>query len=169
MKVAAGNIVKIEVELRVKGGDVIESSARTGPVQYTQGEGKLLPALEKRVEGMVAGEEKQGEIPAKEAFGVEEALPTKDIPRKEFPKDAKLQQGMVFQAKGPQGEPVSFKVVKVGPDQVTVRFMHPLVGKDLQFKVKVLMIDDPKARKRAVTIPPVPAEALLNPDDIKPE
>lgn len=170
MKVAAGNIIKIEIELKVKGGDLIESSKKSGPVQYVHGEGKLLPGLEKRLEGAEVGETRKGVIPAKEAFGVEADLPTKDIPRSEFPKDAKLDVGMVFQAKGPHGEPVSFKVVKQDKDKVTVRFMHPLVGKDLEYDVKILVIDDPKAKKRAVAVPPPPADALeLSPDDIKSE
>ena len=63
MKITAGSIVRIEFEIRVKGGDVIESSARSGPVQYTHGEGKLLPALEKRLEGRAAGESFSGEYP----------------------------------------------------------------------------------------------------------
>jgi FKBP-type peptidyl-prolyl cis-trans isomerase 2 len=161
MKIANGHKVRIEFELKVKGGEVVESST----VEYVQGEGKMLPALEKRLEGMAIGEEKKGEIPAKEAIS-EESLPTKDIPRKEFPKDAKLDVGLTFQAKGPTGAPVTFKVVKVTADVVTVRFMHPLAGKDLQFRVKVLMIDDPKAKKRAVAVPPPPADAL-GIDDIK--
>ena len=169
MKVAAGCIVKIEIELKVKGGELIESSAKTGPVQYVHGEGKLLPALEKRLDGAVVGETRKGVLPAKEAID-EASLPTKDIPRNEFPKDAKLDVGMVFAAKGPHGEPVSFKVIKQDKDKVTVRFMHPLAGKDLEYDVKILMIDDPKAKKRAVAVPPPPADAMeLSPDDIKPE
>jgi FKBP-type peptidyl-prolyl cis-trans isomerase SlyD len=161
MKVAGGCIVKIDFELKVKGGDVIESSAKSGPIQYVHGQGKLLPGLEKRLEGMSVGEEKRGEIPAREAFGTEEMLPTKDIARKEFPADAKLEVGTIFQAKGPTGDPISFKAIKVTSEQVTVRFLHPLAGKDLEFRARVRMLDDPTAKKRAVSIPPPPADALL--------
>lgn len=160
MKIASGHKVRIEFELKVKGGEVIERST----VEYVQGEGKILPALEKRLEGMSLGEEKSGDIPASEAI-TEESLPTKDVSRGEFPKEAKLAVGQVFEAKGPQG-PVSFKLVKVGNEQVTIRFLHPLIGKDLSFKVKVLMIEDPKAKRRAVAVPPPPA-AALGIDDLK--
>jgi FKBP-type peptidyl-prolyl cis-trans isomerase 2 len=168
MKVAKGHKVRISFELRVKGGDVIESSEKSGPVEYVHGDGKILSGLEKRVEGMGVGEEKKGEIPAAEAFGTEDKLPTKEIPRKEFPAGEKLEVGRVFAAKGPQGEPISFKIVKEDKDKVTVRFLHALVGKDVTFKVKVLMIDDPKSKKRAVAMPPPPADALeLSAEELK--
>jgi FKBP-type peptidyl-prolyl cis-trans isomerase SlyD len=164
MKVAKGNIVRLEYELRVKGGDVVESSVQSGPIQYVHGEGKLLPALEKRLDGMEIGAERTGTIPAAEAFP-EHSLPAKDIPRAEFPAGEKVDVGRVFQAKGPTGQPVMFKVSAVTDDKVTVRFLPPMFGKDLDFRVKVLMIDDPKSQKReAVAPPPVPADALAEPE-----
>ncbi len=161
MRIAAGYKVRIEFELKVKGGELIERST----VDYVQGEGKILPAIEKRLEGLSIGQEKSGDIPASEAI-TEESLPQKDVPRSEFPKDAQLSAGLVFEAKGPEGNPVSFKIVKVAADKVTIRFLHPLCGKDLSFRARVLQIEDPKSKKRAVAVPPPPA-AALGIDDIQ--
>jgi FKBP-type peptidyl-prolyl cis-trans isomerase SlyD len=159
MKVAKGNIVRLSYELRVKGGDVLETSATSGPIQYVHGEGKLLPALERRLDGMEIGAEKKGTIPAAEAFP-EDSLPTREIPRSDFPKGEKIEAGRVFEAKGPTG-PVMFKVVATEADKIKVRFLPAMFGKDLDFQVKVLMIDDPKTQRRESTAPPpVPAEAL---------
>ena len=160
MKIATGHIVKIELELKVKGGELVESSAKSGPVEFVQGKKKILPGLEKQLEGMAVGQEKKGVIPAREAFGLEDDLPTKPVPRREFPAEAKLAAGQLFEAKGPEGQPVSFKIVKVDSDNVTVRFLHPLVGKDLEFRVKVLAIEDPKTDQRVVAVPPPPPAAL---------
>ena len=93
MKVARGSVVRIEYEIRIKGGEVLETSAKSGPVSYVQGEGRMLPALEKRLEGLEAGASLEGEIPAAEASPPEDSLPKKVIPRAEFPKDAKLVVG----------------------------------------------------------------------------
>jgi FKBP-type peptidyl-prolyl cis-trans isomerase 2 len=163
MKIVSGHKVRMEFELKVKGGDVIERSV----VDYVQGEGKILPALEKRLEGMGIGQEKSGDIPSAEAIS-EESLPTKEVSRSEFPKDSKLTVGQIFAAKGPAGEPVNFKVVKLTADKVTIRFMHPLAGKDLSFRVKILQIEDPKTKKRVAFVPPPPA-AALGIDDLKEE
>ncbi len=165
-KIAKGMAVRLHVTLTTPDGAVLESSDKSGPVDYIHGQGAMLVGLEKVLEGLVAGDAREGTIPAKDAFGTEESLPTKAMPRAEFPKDAQLDPGMQFQAKGPHGEPVTFKVVKVNDQEVTVRFLHPLAGKDITFKVKVIGVKDP-----AVARPPAPpAEALeLSADEIKEE
>jgi FKBP-type peptidyl-prolyl cis-trans isomerase SlyD len=161
MKIASGLAVKIDYELSVKGGDVIESSARSGPLRYVQGQGKMLPGLESRLVGLGVGDEKRGEIPAREAFGTEDALPVKDMTRRDFPKDAKLEAGSVFEAKSPTGEPLHLKIVSVAGDQVKARLLHPLVGRDLVFRVKVLAVSDPNRP------PPPPGVLELDLDDLK--
>ena len=161
MKISKGQTVRVDYELKVKGGDVIESSAKSGPVTYVHGDGKMLAALEAQLEGMEIGGEKKGTIPAAKAFGDESKLPTKDIPRREFPEKEKLDVGRIFEAKGPDGSPVRFKIVSADAKVAKVKFLHPLADKDIEFRVKVLMIDDPKSRKRAgVAPPPPPADAV---------
>jgi len=161
VEIKRGEKVRLEVELKVVGGEVIESSRKSGPIVYEHGAGRMLPGLETRLEGMAIGDEKRGVIPAAEAFGTEDTQPTTDLPRAAFPAGDALEIGRVFEAKSPQGQPVTFKVVKVGDDKVTVRLLHPLMGKDIEFWVKVLMIDDPQSRKRAaVAPPPPPSEAI---------
>src|ERR1041384_2880358 len=76
MKIGRGMAAELEYELKIKGGAVLESSARTGPLRYVHGDGKMLPGLEKRLEGLEPGDERRGEIPAREAFGTEEMLPS---------------------------------------------------------------------------------------------
>jgi FKBP-type peptidyl-prolyl cis-trans isomerase SlyD len=161
MKVAAGLFVEIEYELSVKGGDVIESSARSGPLRYVQGQGKMLPGLESRLVGMGPGEEKRGEIPAREAFGSEDSLPVKEMARRDFPKEAKLEAGSVFEAKSPKGEALRLKIVSATSDKVKARLLHPLVGRDLVFRVKVLTVGDPRRP------PPAPGVVELDADDLK--
>lgn len=165
VKITKGMAVRIHVTLTTPDGTVIESSDKSGPVDYVHGTGAMLPGLEHVLEGLSAGDSREGSIPAKDAFGTEESLPTKPMPRAEFPKDAKLEPGQQFEAKGPHGEPVVFKIVKLNDKEVTVRFLHPLAGKDIKYKVKVIGVKDP-----AVSLPPPPpAEAVLSDDELKEE
>jgi FKBP-type peptidyl-prolyl cis-trans isomerase 2 len=161
MKVAAGLSVQIDYELSIKGGDVIESSARSGPLRYVQGQGKMLLGLESRLVGMSPGEEKRGEIPAREAFGSEDSLPVKEMARGDFPKDAKLEPGSVFEAKSPKGEPLRLKILSSTSAMVKARLLHPLVGRDLTFRVKVLAVGDPSRP------PPAPGVVELDAEDLK--
>lgn len=169
MKIAAGLSVQIEYELSVKGGDVLESSARSGPLRYVHGQGKMLAGLESRLAGMSPGEEKRGEIPAREAFGSEDTLPVKEMSRREFPPDAKLEPGTVFEARSPTGEPLRLKILSTtastgaAAGTVKARLLHPLVGRDLTFRVKVLSVSDP----RQPPPPPGAAIAELDPDLLK--
>lgn len=142
MKVEQGKKVTIEYELAVDGGDVLESSEGRGPLEYVHGGGAMLKGLEDRMDGMGQGEEKEGVIPAAEAYGTEETLPTTELPRSEFPEDVEVEVGKSFEAKDQAGNPVKFTAIEVDDEQVTVRFEHPLAGKDIRFKVKVLEIAD---------------------------
>ena len=150
MKVSADHIVRIDCELKVKGGDLIESSKKSGPIEYRHGTGRMLEALETRLAGMEVGEQKSGTIPASEAFGTLDSQPKMSIPRASFPKDAKLEVGSRFGANGPDGTPVTLEIETTTDEQVVARVVHPLAGKDLEFDVKVLAVRPPP--------PPVPTK-----------
>jgi FKBP-type peptidyl-prolyl cis-trans isomerase SlyD len=167
MKIGKGLRVRIEYQLKVKDGDVIESSARSGPLRYVHGEGKMLAGLEQRLEGLSPGDERQGVIPANDAFGTEESLPLKEMRPSEFPEGTTPTPGLVFQAKTGDGGAVSFKVVSAANDAVTVRLLHPLVGRDLEYQVKVLSVDAPDAPRSSGRPPPPPGVVELDLDEVK--
>jgi FKBP-type peptidyl-prolyl cis-trans isomerase 2 len=150
MKVSAGSGVRIEVELKVKGGEVIESSSKSGPIEYRHGDGRMLTGLEKRLEGLERGAELTGVLTPEEAFGTEDSQPTMKLPRAEFPKDAKITPGDRFEAKGPKGTPVVLRVTEVDDKVVTAKVVHPLAGKEIEFKVKIVSVKPPLPAKPAI-------------------
>jgi FKBP-type peptidyl-prolyl cis-trans isomerase 2 len=163
MKIAPGNVVRIEYEIRIKGGDVIESSAKAGPLTYTHGEGTLLPALEKRLEGLKAGEKLDGEIPAAEVIPPEDTLPVREIPRREFPGKSEVEVGSLFEAHTATGGTINLRIIEVNDDFIKARLLPPLAGKDLEFKVRVMRIEDPVNHLVSVVTkppPPLPARAV---------
>jgi FKBP-type peptidyl-prolyl cis-trans isomerase 2 len=144
-----GKRVRIQIKLQVVGGDVIEESV----AEYFQGAGTIIPGLERALVGLGPGAERKGVLPAKEAFGSVANLPTKKLPRAEFPRSVKLEIGATFQAKGPQGQDVTFRVTSIDDKAVEVRFVHPLADKDIAYEAKVLSVTDPVP-------PPLPADAI---------
>jgi len=144
-------IVTLEYEIRIAGGELLESSAQRGPLRFVAGTGQLLPALEKRIDKLGAGEEESGVLPAKDAFGDVSQLPIKSIPRREFPSSEKLEPGRSFEAKAPNGEQIRFGIVEAGPEVVQVRYLHPLHDKDIAYRVKVLSVED---ARRPPALPP---------------
>lgn len=165
MQVSKGHHVRLEYELRVKGGDVIEASNKAGPVVYVHGEDKMPPALQKRIEGMRVGEAKKGEMPGSELFGKETDAPVSTFTRSSFPKDAKLEKGTQFEAKGPGGQPVILRVVEAKGDDVKVRLLPLLFDKTFEFKLKVVSIEDPATHKREHLGPPPPPPVAQRIDD----
>lgn len=164
MKIARGRSVELAYELKVKGGAVIESSSRSGPLRYVHGDGKMLPGLEKRLEGLEPGDERKGEIPAAEAFGTEASLPVTQMARSAFPKGVKIAPGAVFEGKDPaSGAPVHFKILSATETSASVRLMHPLVGRDIEYQVTVLAVRDPAAKGGP---PPIPGVVELDPDEM---
>jgi FKBP-type peptidyl-prolyl cis-trans isomerase 2 len=150
MKVSVGCSVRVEVELKAKGGEVIESSAKSGPIEYRQGSGQMLAGLEKQLEGLEAGAEKSGTLAPADAFGTEESQPTMKLPRAEFPKDAKVAPGDRFEAKGPTNAPLLLRVIEVDEKLITAQVVHPLAGKEIEFKVKIVSVKPPLPKQAPV-------------------
>ena len=148
MKIENGRRIAVRVELSVVGGDLLE----TKTVEYIQGSGTMLPALENLLTGLEKGAKKEGVLKAKEAFGAVQ-LPTKKLKRTEFPKDAKLTVGERFAAKDDHKNDIVLQIEKADQDEVEVRLVHPLADKDIKYSLEVVQVSDPRP-------PPVPAAAL---------
>jgi FKBP-type peptidyl-prolyl cis-trans isomerase SlpA len=55
------------------------------------------------------------------------------------------QVGMVLQATAPDGSKFPAVISAIKGDKVELNFNHPLAGKDLTFKVKILKIENAPA------------------------
>lgn len=141
----------MKVHLSVVGGETIEKSV----VEFIHGGGKMLPGVERLIEGLEKGAKKKGVLKAKDAFGDPKfPTPSKKMKRSEFPKDAKLKAGERFTAKGAAGgADVVLLIEKITGDDIDVKLVHPLADKDLNYDFEVVGVSDPKP-------PPLPPKAL---------
>jgi FKBP-type peptidyl-prolyl cis-trans isomerase 2 len=150
VKIEKGRRITVKVELAVVNGATLEKST----VEYIQGAGTMLPGLEAVLMGLEKGAKKAGVIKAADAFGNPSMHPVKKMKRTEFPKDAKLEAGMRFTAKGVNGGmDVVLQLEKLSGDDIDVRLVHPLADKDIKYSVEVVQVSDPRP-------PPMPAAAL---------
>ena len=157
MKIEKGRRVTLKVDLSVAGGQQLEKST----VEFIQGSGKLLPALEAAIEGLEKGAKRDGVLKAKDAFGNPALHPLKKMKRSDFPKDAKLTPGEKLVAASADNAHMNviLQIEKVTGDDVDVRLVHPLADKDLKYAVEVVQVTDPRP-------PPMPAKALeLEPEE----
>ncbi|MGF3554769.1 MAG: FKBP-type peptidyl-prolyl cis-trans isomerase [Thermoplasmatota archaeon] len=141
--VKKGDKIKVEYEGMLEDGTVFDSSASKGcPLEFEVGAGLLLKKFEEAVIGMNIGEEKEITLSPKEAYGEHKPEFLKEISKKYFPEDQEIQPGMFFMMVMQNGRKMPVKISSISDDSVVVDLNHPLAGKTLIFKIKVVEIID---------------------------
>jgi FKBP-type peptidyl-prolyl cis-trans isomerase SlyD len=137
LEVADHMVVTMEFTLRVD-GEVIEDTVESEPIQFLQGSGQVLPALEKQLYGMQVGDGKTIVLMPEEGYGVVDQEAYGDYDRGEFPKEIPLQPGVELQLKDQDGETHYARIDSVNAHHVRLDFNPPLAGKELHFKVRIV-------------------------------
>ena len=139
MPVKKGDKVKVEYEGTLNDGTVFDSTEKHGePIEFEVGSGQLIPGFEDAVEGMEKGEEKMVTIEPKEAYGDSNPKLIKTIPKENLPRNDELQAGMVLMLNLADGMQFTAQVQEVTEETITIDLNHPLAGKTLNFKIKIL-------------------------------
>jgi FKBP-type peptidyl-prolyl cis-trans isomerase SlyD len=131
-------VVSLDYTLRLEDGQVVDSSEGQEPLEFVQGQGAVIPGLEKALYGMLVGEEKEVVVQPEDGYGEFDSDLFETLPRSVFPADMVLEQGMGFRMRADSGEVVLAFVDHLEDDQVVVNLNHPLAGKKLLFSVRVV-------------------------------
>jgi peptidylprolyl isomerase len=142
--VTKGMNIKMDYTLTVN-NEQLESSVGKQPLEFVYGDESIIPGLEKAIEGMKVGEEKTAVIASKDAYGDPDPKAIKDFPRTNLPTTPEPKVGMVLQAQSPDGQSFPAVIAAINGDKVSLDFNHPLAGKELTFKIKILDISNPPA------------------------
>ncbi len=139
-KVKAGDTVKVHYKASSTEGLIFDSGALPEPLLVTIGHNQVIPAFEKALLGMKAGEQKSITILSDHAFGpyLKELITV--VSRKELPANINLSQGQHLQIQQPDGSVFFAKVIDLSDDFVTFDANHPLAGKDITFDIHLLEI-----------------------------
>lgn len=140
MTVKKGDKVKVHYTGTFKDGTEFDSSEKHGhPLEFEVGIGQVIPGFDRAVVGMKVGEEKAVVIPSTEAYGDPNPEMVKKIPRDKIPAEAK--QGMMLAMNLPNGVQLPAKIVELNEQFALIDLNHPLVGKELHFKLKLMEIE----------------------------
>ncbi len=139
-QVKSGDTVRLHYTGTLTDGTTFDSSDGKDPLEFTIGEGQIIPGLEKAVPGMAVGEKKKVQVPADEAYGHTNPEAQQDVPRTEIPADIPLDLGTQLQVQTPNGQVMPVTVVAVTDETVTLDANHPLAGKDLTFDIELVEI-----------------------------
>jgi FKBP-type peptidyl-prolyl cis-trans isomerase 2 len=142
MKVEKGKKVKVEYEGKLEDGTVFDSSEKHGgePLEFEIGAKQIIPGFEDGIIGMEKGEEKEIKIEPKDAYGEYNKDLIKKVPKDQLPKEPEPQKGMTLVVGLPNGAQLPAKIVEVTDTDVSIDVNHPLAGKTLIFKIKVVEI-----------------------------
>ena len=136
-----GNRVRVHYTGRLDDGEVFDSSEGGTPLAFTIGNGQVIPGFENGVIGMAPGDTKTVRIPCVDAYGERQNEGVMQVPRGEFPPNMPLEVGASVQGQQQSGQVVSFTIVAVSDQEVTLDANHPLAGKDLTFDLTLVSIE----------------------------
>jgi len=136
----SGDTVQVHYTGTLNDGSTFDSSEGREPLEFTLGEGGVIPGFENAVIGMAVEESKEVTIPCAEAYGDHNAEMVQEVPREALPSDMELELGMPLQAEAPDGEVFVVTVTSVTDDTVMLDGNHPLAGQDLTFNIQLVGI-----------------------------
>ena len=132
--------VKVHYTGTLDDGTVFDTSIEREPLEFTLGEGMLIPGFEEAVKGMQVGQSKTVTIPAEEAYGpyLDDLIIV--VEQSQLPEGLDPEVGQVLEVTQEDGRTGVVTVIDVSETTITVDANHPLAGKDLTFEIKLVEI-----------------------------
>ena len=137
-----GDSVKVHYTGKLNDGTVFDSSSQREPLEFTLGEGQVIPGFENAVLGMESGETKTVTIPADQAYGQRRPDLLIEVDREQFPPHIEPELGQQLQVQQSNGQMLVVVVSEVNTDSVTLDANHPLAGHDLTFDIQLVGVND---------------------------
>lgn len=139
MSVKKGDKIKIDYTGTLEDGTVFDSSEKHGqPLEFEVGSGQIIKGFDEAVIGMKKGDEKDIKLQPADAYGELNDELIKKVPKEQLPPEAK--KGSVLMMGLPNGAQLPVKIVDMDDKEGTLDLNHPLAGKVLNFKIKLVEI-----------------------------
>ncbi len=135
-----GDSVKVHYTGTLEDGTVFDSSLEREPMEFTVGNGQLIPGFEQGVIGLAPGDSKTVKIPADQAYGPRREDLQMTVDPSRFPEHIKPELGLQLQVPQEDGHPVLVTITNITDAEVTLDANHPLAGKDLTFEIRLMEI-----------------------------
>ncbi len=128
-------------------GEMVDTTEGGEPLSFVEGDGRMIPGLERALTGKAVGDEFKVSVTPEDAYGWPKRSLIRTLSPGSFEADVEvIEAGMIFQlGRGSETEVV--KVVEVSDDAITVDANHPLAGLTLNFVIQVLEVRDATAEE----------------------
>ena len=141
MQIAQNKVVGFNYTVKDAQSKLIDSNEGGQPLEYIHGTGGIIPGVEAAIEGKSEGESLKIVVTPDKGYGQRNDQLIQRVPRSNFDGIEKIEVGMQFQARTPQGARI-VTVVGVDDKEVTVDANHPLAGQTLHFDVTIVSVRD---------------------------
>jgi len=138
MTIKKGDKIKVDYTGTLDDGTVFDTSEGKEPLEFEVGSGQIIKGFDDAVVGMKKGDEKEVTIKPEDAYGTANPELTKKIPKSQLPQGQEPKPGMMLAIATPDGKQVPVKISEVSDNDITIDLNHPLAGKTLTFKIKVV-------------------------------
>ena len=150
MTITLNSVVSVTYKLHTKpdGGTekFIEQADKNNPLTFLFGAGGMIAGFETNLAGLALGDKFNFSVNPEDGYGEKHPDNIIDLPIESF-KDEKgevqrdmLKPGAVIPMQDNEGHHMNGTVVKVGINDVTLDFNHPLAGKFLRFEGEVIAL-----------------------------
>lgn len=136
-----GDTVKVHYKGSFEDGTVFDSSDGRDPLEFTIGQGQVIPGFEDAVVGMSPGEQKRETIPAERAYGERQEDLVFNVGRDQLPPGMEVVIGDTLQVGFGDGHTAAVQVMEIGDDSLTLDANHPLAGRTLLFDLELVSIN----------------------------
>lgn len=130
-------VVSLDYTLCLDDEQEIATSARQAPLEFLQGQGQIIPGIERAIYGMAAGDEKDIIVTPDEGYGERDPQAFQLVPSETLSPDLSLEPGMGLRMQDEAGQIVAAFVSEIRPDGVLLDLNPPLAGQTLHFHVKI--------------------------------
>jgi FKBP-type peptidyl-prolyl cis-trans isomerase SlyD len=140
MVIKEGDKVKISYTLTVD-GEIIDSTEGQDPIEYQHGKNQIIPGLERQLESLGVGEEREIVVGPEDGYGIIDPKGFIEVAKSRLP-EGDIEEGMPLQVTESDGQIFYVRVDKINEETVVLNFNHPLAGKQLFFNVRIISIDE---------------------------
>jgi len=142
IQVKENNTVKVHYTGKLSDGQIFDSSEGKEPLEFTLGQGQLIPGFEKGLIDMKLNEKKTITILKEEAYGMPSEELIHEIQKSQLPQDMAPEVGMGLVSKTQDGQEMNLVIVEVKEETIIIDGNHPLAGKELTFDLEVVDIKE---------------------------
>lgn len=138
-RIGQGTQVTLHFSIKLKNGDVVDSTFDKQPATFNVGDGNLLPGFEQALFGLKKGDRRSMIITPEQGFGQPNPQNVQVMPRSSF-SAMELSEGLLVIFNDAANAELPGVVKDFDESRVTIDFNHPLAGKQLTFDVEIIQV-----------------------------